>query len=323
MRDISAIICTHNPHRDHLRRTLEALRAQTFCTDRWELLIVDNASTPPVADSCELSWHKQGRHVREESLGLTSARMRGLKNASGKLLVFVDDDNVLDPGYLQEAWAIAAQCPWLGVFGAGVLEPEFEIPPPADINPYLQMLALRTVAEPAWSTDPNDARVIPWGAGLCLTRGVAALYQQIVARADITCVLDRKGDNLFSGGDDLFSWVAAFAGRGFGIFPRLRATHLISADRLTREYFVKLIRDRAFSNSVLYYALTGLQPRLKWTRYLRLLLRGLRHGPFAMRCQWAAYVGQDTAAQFIGDRRLQPARLFAGGAATFQGGVLM
>jgi glycosyltransferase involved in cell wall biosynthesis len=313
MTDISAIVCTHNPNRGHLQRTLEALRAQTFCTDRWELLIVDNASTPPVANSCDLSWHKQWRHVREESLGLTSARMCGLKHASGTLLVFVDDDNVLDPRYLEEAWAIAAQRPGLGVFGAGVLEPEFEIPPPADINPYLQMLALRTVAEAAWSTNPNDGRVIPWGAGLCVTRSVAAQYQQTVATADITSVLDRKGDNLFSGGDDLFSWVAASAGRGFGIFPGLRATHLISADRLTREYFLKLIRDRAFSNSVLYFALTGLQPhRFNWPRYLRLLLRGLRHGRFAMRCQWAGYIGQDTAARFIAERGLQPARLLLG-----------
>ena len=33
--------------------------------------------------------------------------------------------------------------------------------------------------------------------------------------------LDRRGDALFCGGDDLFSWAAAELGRGFGIFPEL------------------------------------------------------------------------------------------------------
>ena len=37
-----------------------------------------------------------GRVVREERLGLTHARLRGHAEASGKILVFVDDDNLLD-----------------------------------------------------------------------------------------------------------------------------------------------------------------------------------------------------------------------------------
>lgn len=52
--DISVVICTHNPREDYLRRTLEALRIQTLAKERWELLLIDNASKQPlVADAVE------------------------------------------------------------------------------------------------------------------------------------------------------------------------------------------------------------------------------------------------------------------------------
>ena len=48
-------------------------------------------------------------------------------------------------------------------------------------------------------------------------------------------LLDRRGTRLFSGGDDLFSWVSARAGGGFGIFPSLRITHLVRGDRVSED----------------------------------------------------------------------------------------
>ena len=94
---LSVIICCHNPRRDYLERVLEALKAQTLSTDNWELLVVDNASESLVSASHNISWHPNARHVREENLGLTRARLRGIAESSADLLIFVDDDNV--PGY--------------------------------------------------------------------------------------------------------------------------------------------------------------------------------------------------------------------------------
>src|ERR1700722_2249773 len=98
---VSVIICSHNPRENYLRRVLDALRAQTLPAQEWELLLVDNASTEPLAGRFDLSWHPNARHVREEKTGLTPARLRGIAEANGELLVFVDDDNVLRSDYLQ------------------------------------------------------------------------------------------------------------------------------------------------------------------------------------------------------------------------------
>src|SRR5215217_6870119 len=100
MIDVSVIICTHNPRADYLKRTLDSLRAQTLSNDQWELLLIDNASTMPLASSWDISWHPHALHIKEDELGLTSARRRGMREASADLLVFVDDDNVLDISYL-------------------------------------------------------------------------------------------------------------------------------------------------------------------------------------------------------------------------------
>src|SRR5271155_5863652 len=98
---LSAIICAHNPREDYLRRVLDGLRAQTLPLEQWELLLIDNASGVSVADRFDLSWHPLGRHIREEELGLTPARLCGMKESKAEILVLVDDDTVLDPDYLE------------------------------------------------------------------------------------------------------------------------------------------------------------------------------------------------------------------------------
>jgi glycosyltransferase involved in cell wall biosynthesis len=270
-------------------------------------LLIDNASRQPLAEAVDISCHPRGRYVRENRLGLTAARLRGIQEASGELLVFVDDDNLPAPDYLAQATAISARCPDLGVFGAGILEPEFEIQPPVELRPRLGLLALRREPSALCSHKSADTHCRPWGAGLCVTRRVANFYRQLVADLGITPVLDRRGKRLFCGGDDVFSRVAAEFGLSFGVFPELCITHLIPAGRLDRHYLFRLIHDHALSHGVLNYMLDGIQPmRTDLIRYARLILHGVKNGPFSMRCQWAASRGANGAAQFISANRLKP-----------------
>jgi glycosyltransferase involved in cell wall biosynthesis len=318
MAAISVIVCTRNPRRDYLDRVLDALKGQTLPKADWELLVVDNASNERLADTWDLSWHTQARHIREENLGLTPARLCGITEACGELLVFLDDDNVLESDFLEKASAISREYPYLGAFGAGTLRPEFEVQPPSEILPFMQMLALRSVRSARWSSNAEDFGTIPWGPGLCVSRSVAHLYRQSVGSLDTSVPLDRRGDELFSGGDDMFSLVAVSVGYGFGIFPQLRVTHLIAADRLNPRYFLRLINDHAYSSSVRHYLFGGIQPRrVDWTRYLRALLHGIKNGQFSMRCRWAALSGEDKAARFILEKRLQPLQI--AGSADFVG----
>jgi glycosyltransferase involved in cell wall biosynthesis len=112
---LSAIICSPNPRPDYLRRCFDALKDQTFPRDGWELVVVGSRSDESVAARVDLSWHPAPRIVREEKLGLTPARLRGICESRGETLIFVDDDNVLDPadlpnGTLVEGSEDLAQC---------------------------------------------------------------------------------------------------------------------------------------------------------------------------------------------------------------------
>src|SRR5262249_15233573 len=139
-----------NPKLDYLRRTLDALRVQTMPTSHWELLLIDNASEPPL-DSNLLSWHPNARCIIESEPGLASARRRGIRESLGGLLIFVDDDNVLDPSYLSEALLIKQEWDHLGAFGSGAIIPEFEREPADHLRSFVRFLSLRKNDKDFWT----------------------------------------------------------------------------------------------------------------------------------------------------------------------------
>ena len=99
---ISVIVCTYNPKLEYLNRTLEGLKSQTLDCSHWEFLLIDNASSTPVADQTDLSWHPNARIVIEPQLGLTNARLRGFREAGNELVLMVDDDNDLASDFLEK-----------------------------------------------------------------------------------------------------------------------------------------------------------------------------------------------------------------------------
>jgi glycosyltransferase involved in cell wall biosynthesis len=307
----TVILCTQNPRPEYLGRALDALKMQTLSLGDWEFLLIDNASDKELSGLWDLSWHPNARHVREDQPGLTSARLRGIAEARGELLVFIDDDNVLARDFLKQVQVTIACHTHLGVFGAGILKPEFEISPPPELGQFLGLLALRSVPTALWSNHPEDVALIPWGAGMSVTREVAESYVQLIQRLNVKAIIDRRGQRLYSAGDDLFSWASIIIGKGFGLFPNLRVTHLISAHRLNQRYFLRLINDHKFSHAILRYLLTGVKSRdgrqsMNLLHNLRILLHGVTNGQFSMRCRWAATRGRDQAARFISENRLRP-----------------
>jgi len=231
-------------------RALDGLKAQTFPKDQWELLLIDNASKEPLAGRWDLSWHPQARHIREDKLGLASARLRGIEESEAELLLFVDDDNVLAADYCQKLCQIAGRFPQLGCVGAGQIEPEYEITPSPRLTAYLPLLALRTVSKVVWSNTPEDG-LIPYGAGLAVRRQIAEKFRHSVRACEFRKLLGRNGDHLNSGEDDEFSWISCELGLGKGLFPELNLAHLIAARRIDKEYLLRVQEGNGFSHTLL------------------------------------------------------------------------
>lgn len=249
---LSVIICTYNPRADYLDRVLSALNKQTLSLSQWELLLIDNASDQPLTDYIDLSWHSHSRHIREEQLGLTPARLRGIREAKADILVFVDDDNVLDPNYLENVIKIGQKWPMIGAWGGRVI-PEFEVPPPQWTKRYWNDLAIREFDEDRWSNLSNQHQTAPCGAGLCVRRTVAEKYMAYTCNDPKRTQLDRKGRLLSSCGDSDLAFTACDIGLGTGQFTALKLTHLIPAWRLEESYLLRLVEGISCSGTILNF----------------------------------------------------------------------
>jgi glycosyltransferase involved in cell wall biosynthesis len=258
-RDVSVIICSHNPRTDFLWRTLEALKAQTLELERWELLLIDNASKAGLAETWDLSWQPHARHILEINKGLSAARLRAMEESVGNLLVFIDDDNVLDPSYLSEALRIGRKWPQLGAWGAGNIIPEFEVQPADAVRSLTRYLALRETTGPRWSNVVSCWEATPWGAGLCIRSVIAAEYRKLNVRSDLL-IFGRQGDILMGGEDVEIARSACRAGLGMGIFPQLKLTHLVSKERVSRKYLLKIYEGTTTTNLLLAYKWEGKLP---------------------------------------------------------------
>jgi glycosyltransferase involved in cell wall biosynthesis len=91
----SVIICTRDRLED-LQRCIEAL-----CVSRSkdaEIIVVDNA--PPDDGTAQLAAKYPVRYVREDRQGLNWARRRGALEALGEIVIYTDDDVIVDPCWI-------------------------------------------------------------------------------------------------------------------------------------------------------------------------------------------------------------------------------
>jgi glycosyltransferase involved in cell wall biosynthesis len=298
---VSVIICTHNPRRDYLERCLVALEHQTLSKNFWELIIVDNASTSEKAPPKSLAWHPRARVVSEPKLGLTPARLCGIRAAQGELLVFVDDDNVVDADFLETALHIGQERAFLGSW-SGQCRPEFEQPPPEWTRRYWRNLVIREFGQDVWSNLPRLPDTMPCGAGLCVRRAVAERYLFLHESGKRSFQFDRRGSSLLSGGDNDLAACACDIGLGVGLVSSLRLTHLIPQMRLTESYLTQLLEGIAFTSTILDTE-WGLAPAKRgFTGRIADFVRLLRVNRKDRAILRAAYRGRNRALQTIAVR---------------------
>lgn len=272
---LSVILCTHNPNILYLNRVLNALQKQTLSFNYWELIVIDNLSSTPINEIVQVNWHFQAKVIIETELGLTPARIRGIKEAKGNIIVFVDDDNLLDTHYLEEVDRIANDYPFIGSWGGQVIA-EFETLPPQWTKPYLNLLAIKEFQQSIWSNLTTTHITLPCGAGLCVRKEVAQLYIQQIENDFLRKELDRKGESLSSCGDSDLALTACDYGLGAGLFKELKLIHIIPNKRLSIIYLSKLIQEMTYSNTLLNFS-RGILPsnnsiKFKMTIFIRNLL---------------------------------------------------
>lgn len=297
---LSVLIPSHNPRLPLLIQVLEALCQQTLAPERWELVLIDNASDPPLSETL-LYWHPDARLVREPALGLTQARLRGIAEARGELLVWVDDDNVLHPGYFKAAVEAFEANPRLGAAGGPSMACYAE-PPPVWFVEGLVPLGCRDHGDQplwmSWVDQPHQyPPAAPIGAGLVIRKQAMQVWADAVTCDPDRLSLGRRGTALSSGEDNDINLTLLRAGWELAYLPQLRVTHVIPAARLTLDYQKRMARA-SFRDFVRVLDRHGIRPWPavpRWSVPLRALLSWFRYrawsGPTQV-VRWNGALGQ-------------------------------
>jgi glycosyltransferase involved in cell wall biosynthesis len=96
---VSVIIPTYN-RKDLLCETLNSLAQQTYPSDRFEVIIVDDGSTDETAAIAAEAFPFVLRYFWQSNQGDAAARNLGARQSQADILVFLDDDILVEPGYL-------------------------------------------------------------------------------------------------------------------------------------------------------------------------------------------------------------------------------
>ena len=263
----SIVICTRNPRGDSFARVLEAVRDQSPAAPRWELVIVDSNSSPPLK-ARSLPVPKETRFVRVEEPGIFRARMAGVFAARGEWIVFVDDDNVLDRDYLERAAAVIDRLPDIGLF-CGRISGEFECPPPEWLKPLYRHLAIIDFADDSWAREWDPSRVPCWTAGMVIRRDLADRHFRAYSSDPFWLSVETRTEDVH------LVMCAVKAGHLAGLFTTLHLRHLIPPDRMTEAYLQKISCETAYNMTRIRCSESGIT--------IRDFLRPLKNAAFALR----------------------------------------
>lgn len=256
---LTVAICSHNPDPAVLRRLLDGLKAQTYPRDQWELLLIDNNSAPPIAGQADVSWHPAARVLTESRLGIIHARLRAVKESAGDDVLFLDDDTIPDPTYLEVGTRTLAENPVLGVLGGyGIAEFPCEVPAwMGEFRPfYLDFAYSPERQEPfQYARTHIMGPWIPPTAGMIVRKNILEHYAQVVAGDSLRGNLGRRGRGqsamLQGGEDEDIALTAIDLGYASGITRSMTYTHVIPAWRMRPEYLVKMLYSSNYSTAQL------------------------------------------------------------------------
>ena len=269
---LSLVIATYN-RAEQLMVTLGSVAVQNAAPATWECIVVDNNSADDTRQRVESFAREHNRlnirYIFESNQGLSHARNAGIKASRGDIIAFVDDDERIVEEFITAYIELFDQHPDAMAAG-GKIVAEYPTGRPRWMSHYTE----QPIANPM--DFGNSVRLFP--AGRIPGGGNMAMRRRLLESVGVfNTALGRTGKRLLGGEEsDLFERIAR---HGYKVYyvPRAVMYHIIPAEKLTRDYFVRLAtntgisqRTRAMQNNRLANLYVG--EVMKWAATLLLCL---------------------------------------------------
>lgn len=235
--DITVAICTYNGA-DCVPEVLDHLHAQEGLGDvHWEVLVVDNNSTDGTADVVHRYknvWDRPAplRVVTEKRQGTTFARHRGVDEARGRWVGFIDDDNLPASDWVATAVSFAEAHPRAGAFG-GQIRGRFEEEPPKSFGLVKPLFALNDRTEEVCYSAGKGLEFGAPGAGLVVRKRA---WKESVPETGLE-LTGPSGESRGSLGEEFeLQWRLYQNGWEIWHNPRMQLEHKIPAERFEENY---------------------------------------------------------------------------------------
>jgi len=228
---ITATISTYN--REHyLPQVLNSLKRQSLSKDLFEIILVDNNS-PGNTKEIALEFKANNPDIAfeyflETNQGLSYGRNRGIKEANGKYLTFIDDDAFLADDYLEIIYNYFEANTKVVAIGSKILLHYESIIPDWE-NKYLNsLLGYFNIGDEILKFPKND---YPRGSNMSFKTNV---FESV---GGFNVELGRKGSNLAGSEEkDMFIRIYKHKEMVVDYIPNAIVYHCVPIERTTTEF---------------------------------------------------------------------------------------
>ena len=227
---ISVIICTYDRDK-FIQKALECLYAQSLEKSFYEIIVVDNNSNDNTAHIVKSFIDQHAGltiyYVFEPHKGLSFARNRGMVEAQGEILTYVDDDAEAVPHFLKSIYQFMKEKPEVIGIGGKVMPIYADGNEPSWMNKYLNGFVGRV----DFGTDP-----LPFDKKMKYPAGCNMTYRkEIVQKAG-----GFNNKLTFRSDDKYIFYQVSKISRNIYYLPQAMVYHNIDQSRLTFENFKRL-----------------------------------------------------------------------------------
>jgi glycosyltransferase involved in cell wall biosynthesis len=210
---------------------LESVASQPFPKEQVQIVLVDNNSTDstPVIAQRFKEAHPDSEvvYVIETNQGHTYARNRGIKESDGDILLFLDDDVLLDPGYFTQLVRHYETMPDLAASGGRVIV-KYENQRPEWMTRFLEPMLGHHDFGGAVKTYPKNS--YPVGCSMAFR---SSTFEKVGV---FNPELGRRGTALGGNDEKDMLFRVRAAGLTISYLPDVKLEHRIDDRRLTHDY---------------------------------------------------------------------------------------